>query len=443
MQRTLLKFLSAACLTPLALSCLSSAQAAEAADVQDVAAPKEIVMFVGEIKSLPANKAYRVAVGNGALVSTKFIEPDQMLLIAEGVGDSSLVMWSPKGEVRSYTLRIGPKDSGMAYRAAKEVLSDITSIQIAPMGPNIAITGAASPTQIVRINALAGRYPQLMSLVKELDVEMKKMVYMKVQILEAKKNLSETLGVSWPGSITGPQVGFSGNLGSTNPAGAAALTASGAAFNLPLTVSGVRTYLGITSSIQSTINLAKANGDLTVLAEPELSARSGGIASFLAGGQIPLQSSGALGTSNITYKDYGIKLTIKPSADDKGNVIAAIKAEMSQLDSSTSVNNNPGFLTRTAETEINVRSGQTMVISGLINRDMQNDVSKVPWLGDLPVLGPLFRSTGFRSGRTDMLIAVTPVVVDPSGSMNQERIEKGLEMKERFERNLSKKDIID
>ncbi|HQR04060.1 MAG: pilus assembly protein N-terminal domain-containing protein [Proteobacteria bacterium] len=399
---------------------------------------QEIVMFVGEIKSIPANKAYRVAVGNGSLISTKFIEPDQMLLIAEGVGDSSLVLWSPKGEVRNYTLRIGPKDSGFAYKAAREMLADIPSVKIVPMGPNIALTGAASPSQMARINALVGRYPQLMPLVKELDVEMKKMIYMKVQIMEVKKSLSESLGVSWPGSFGGPTVGFAGNIGSTNPAGAAA-----ANLTLPLNVSGMRTYLGITSSIQTTINIAKANGDLTILAEPELSARSGGTASFLAGGQIPLQSAGALGATNITYKDYGIKLTIKPAADDSGNVITGIKAEMSQLDQSTAVSNNPGFLTRTAETEINVRSGQTMVISGLINRGMQNDVSRVPGLGDLPIIGSLFRSNNFRNERTDLLIAVTPVVVDATSSMNQERIEKGLEMKERFERNLSKKDILD
>lgn len=411
--------------------------AARAAD-NPAHADKEIVMFVGEIKTIPADKAYRVAIGNSSLISTRFIEPDQMLLIAESVGDTSLVMWSPKGEARYYTVRIGPKDSGFAYRAAAAVLSDITSIQIAPMGPNVAITGAASASQIVRINALASKYPQLMPMVKELDVEMKKMIYMKVQIIEAKKSFSENLGVSWPAAIAGPSVGFSGNVGSTDPTAAAA-----AGITLPLNTGGLRTYLGITSSIQSTINLAKNNGDVTILAEPELSARSGGIATFLAGGQVPIQTAGALGTTNITYKDYGIKISIKPAADEKGNVIAAIKAELSQLDSSTSVNNTPGFLTRSSETEINVRSGQTMVISGLINRNMQNSVVRVPGLGDIPIIGAIFRSKSFSNDRSDLLIAVTPIVVEPASTMNQERIDKSLDMKENFERNLSKKDIID
>ena len=402
---------------------------------------KEIVMFVGEITTIPASKIQRIAIGNGALVSTKFIDDAQMLLIAEGVGDTSLVLWSPQGVVQHYIIRVGSKDSQFAYRAARDVLSDITGIDIKPMGPQVAITGSASPPQIVRINALASRFPQIVPMMKELDVEMKKMIYMKVQILEAKKSFSEAIGMSWPGSFAGPVAGFAGNFqGSTNPTGAAAITP---ALSIPLPVTGMRTYLGIAASIQSVINLAKSNGDLTILAEPELSARSGGTAQFLAGGQIPIQTAGALGTTSITYKDYGIKITITPAADDKGNVITKLRAELSQLDQSTAVAGTPGFLTRTSETELNVKSGQTMVISGLINRDMQNDVTKIPGLGDLPVIGRLFRSDSFRGNRSDLLIAVTPVVIDPTSSMNQERIEKGLEMKERFERNLNKRDLID
>lgn len=430
MFRKLLTLFCAACV--LALSGITRAGTENA---------KELVMFVGEITTIPASRIQRIAIGNGALISTRFIDDTQMLLIAEGVGDTSLVLWSPQGEVQRYIVRVGSKDSLFAYRAAKDVLGDITGIEIKPMGPQVAITGSASPPQILRINSLASRFPQIIPMMKELDVEMKKMIYMKVQIIEAKKSFSEAIGMSWPGSFAGPVAGFAGNFNSsTNAVGAAAITP---ALSMPLTVPGLRTYLGIATSIQSVINLAKSNGDLSILAEPELSARSGGTAQFLAGGQIPIQTAGALGTTSITYKDYGIKITITPAADDKGNVIAKLRAELSQLDQSNAVAGTPGFLTRTAETEVNVRSGQTMVISGLINRDIQNDVSKIPGLGDLPIIGRLFRSDSFRGNRSDLLIAVTPVVVDPSSSMNQERIEKSLEMKERFERNLNKKDLID
>jgi pilus assembly protein CpaC len=400
---------------------------------------KELVMFVGEIKSVPASKVSRVALGNGNILSTRFLDEHQMLLIAEAIGDTSLVMWTPRGDMQHYTVRVGPKDSAFAYRAAKSVLSDISGIEIKPLGSSIAITGSASPAQVARISSLAARYPQIVPLLKEMDVEMKKMIYMKVQILEVKKSLSEQLGVSWPGAISGLTVGLSGNFGSNDPVPAAAVPG----LALPVPISGLNAYLGITSLIQSTINMAKANGDLTIIAEPELSARSGNSASFLAGGQIPIQTAGALGAVNISYKDYGIKLNIKPTADDAGNVIAAVKAELSQLDQSTALGGQPGFLTRISETEINVKSGQTMVISGLINRDMQNDISAIPGLGNLPVIGRLFRSDSFRGGQTDMLIAVTPFVVDPTSASNRERVERSIQMKDDFERNLSKRNLAD
>jgi type II secretory pathway component GspD/PulD (secretin) len=170
-----------------------------------------------------------------------------------GVGDTSLVLWSPQGAVQHYIVRVGSKDSVFAYRAAKDVLSDITGIDIKPMGPQVAITGSASPPQILRINALASRFPQIVPMMKELDVEMKKMIYMKVQILEAKKSFSEAIGMSWPGSFAGPVAGFAGNFqGSTNPTGAAAITP---ALSIP---AGNRHHLGIAASIQSVISLARA-----------------------------------------------------------------------------------------------------------------------------------------------------------------------------------------
>jgi pilus assembly protein CpaC len=182
---------------------------------------QELVMFVGEIKTIPATKIQRVAIGNGGLVSTRFIDPGQMLLIAEASGDTSLILWSPNGDTQRYVIRVGAKDSEFAYRAAREVLADIPSVKVIPMGTNIALTGSASPMQMSRINTLVSRYPQMLSLIKELDIEFKKMVYMKVQIMEVKTSLAQQLGVAWNTSMAGPTYGIAGNLGSQNAEGAA------------------------------------------------------------------------------------------------------------------------------------------------------------------------------------------------------------------------------
>jgi len=268
---------------------------------------------------------------------------------------------------------------------------------------------------------------------------MKKMIYMKVQIVEMKKSVMENIGLQWPGSASGPMLGFAGNFGSDR-----AQTSGDLKGVLPVPgKGGLTTYLGISSLIQTTLNLAKDNGDAYTLAEPELSARSGGEAKFLAGGQIPLPATSALGAGSVEFKDYGIRLSIKPVADDDGNIMASISTEISSVDSSVSVQGIPGFLTRQSESDINVRNGQTIVMSGLVNADMSNDATKVPGISDIPVLGRLFRSDSFKSGRTDLVILVTPTIVDPNSTINRERINKVMDIRESFERKLNNKDLID
>ena len=182
------------------------------------------------------------------------------------------------------------------------------------------------------------------------------------------------------------------------------------------------------------INLAVDSGDAFILASPELSARSGGKAEFLAGGQIPILAAGtATSPPTVTFKDYGIRLSIEPVADEKNNVVAVLKTEVSNVDLSNSVAGNPGFLTRKTDSEFNVQSGQTIVLSGLVNKELAADVSKLAGLGDVPILGPLFRSKNYRSGRTDLVIFVTPTVIDPSSSINQGQLQRASEIEQKYD----------
>jgi len=118
--------------------------------------------------------------------------------------------------------------------------------------------------------------------------------------------------------------------------------------------------------------------------------------------------------------------------DANNNVTTVIKTEMSSIDNSVSVNGNPGFLTRKTDTEFNVQSGQTIVLSGLVNTDIQKDISKVAGIGDLPILGELFKSNNFRTGRTDLVIFVTPTVIDPAFNMSDERLKKAKDIEDKF-----------
>ena len=405
-----------------------------------------ITMYVGEIRTLPMAGVQRVAVGNGRVITTNVLAKE-VLLLAENPGDTGLYIWLKDGAVRKYNVRVTQSDQVETQRQLTQMLNGIAGVKVERVGEYVVVSGNTTKVNMQRITALVGNFRQVVNMVQEEPVTLKKMVYLKVQIVEFKRSAIENIGIRWATDISGPAGAFAWDL-ITSGGFTARQPDPGIPTNifnnLPPRVSPPRAYLGIATSILSRINLAVNNGDAYILATPELSTRSGGEAKFLAGGQIPIVTpASGLSPPTVTYKDYGIKLSINPVADDQNNVMAVIKSELSSLDPATSVQGNPGFLTRSTDSEINVREGQTIVLSGLVNADLSNQVDKFPWLGDLPILGALFRSTEFRNNRTDLVIFVTPTLVDPAATLTRERIEKAKEIREKFEGFLHKKGIVD
>ncbi len=421
-----------------------------------------ITMFQGEIKTLPISKVQRVAVGNGRLLTTTVLEKE-LVLLAEASGDTGLYVWLKDGTLKKYSVRIAAADVGETVVQVRKILSAIPGMRVERIGSNAVVTGATSKPNLALINNAISKYPQVLNMVREEDVTMRKMVYLKVQLIEFRRSAFENLGIQWQQSITGPtgafafdaitSGGFTARQSDPGLAGAVPGRSSPNALpgtavpilsGLPPRVSPPIGYLGIATSITSRINLAVTNGDAYILATPELSTRSGGEAKFLAGGQIPIViPATGLSPPSVTYKDYGIKLTIKPVADVDSNIMATIQTEVSSIDPATSVQGNPGFLTRQTDSEINVKTGQTIVMSGLVNSDLSNQVDKLPWLGDVPIIGALFRSTNFRNNRSDLVVFVTPQVFDPNATLNRERVEKGKDLRERYEGFIGKKGIVD
>ncbi|MGB3275834.1 MAG: type II and III secretion system protein, partial [Castellaniella sp.] len=148
-----------------------------------------------------------------------------------------------------------------------------------------------------------------------------------------------------------------------------------------------------------------------VLAQPQLLARSGATAEFLAGGEVPYSSVDGNGNTQTAFKPYGVSLRITPSIERSGAVRSRLEVEVSAIDPSLSVPGGPSLKTRRTATEFNVRSGQTLVLAGFLSRDTARNVDRVPGLGDLPILGALFRSTRFQRNETELAILVTPHLV--------------------------------
>lgn len=421
-----------------------------------------ITMFQGEIKTLPISKIQRVAVGSGRLLTATVLEKE-LVLLAESFGDTGLYVWLKDGTLKKYNVRISQVDVSDSVSQIRRIISAVPGMQVERVGGFAVITGATSKANLELIKNAVSKYPQALNMAREEDVTMKKMIYLKVQLIEFRRTAFENLGIQWQQSITGPtgafafdaitSGGFTARQSDSGLAGAVpgrsspnALPGSAVPIlpGLPPRVSPPVGYLGIATSITSRINLAVTNGDAYILATPELSTRSGGEAKFLAGGQIPLViPATALSPPSVSYKDYGIKLSIKPVADGDSNIMATIQTEVSAIDPSNTVQGNPGFLSRVTDSEINVKTGQTIVMSGLVNSDLSNQVDKMPWLGDIPILGNLFKSTNFRNNRSDLVVFVTPQVFDPNATLNRERVEKGKDIRERYEGFIGKKGIVD
>jgi len=181
------------------------------------------------------------------------------------------------------------------------------------------------------------------------------------------------------------------------------------------TLSASGKLLGL--NLLSSLDLAADDGVATILAEPNLTALSGETASFLAGGEFPIPVSQSLGAVTIEYKQYGVGLAFTPIVLSDGRISMRVRPEVSQLSDAGSVKLNgftvPALTTRRAETTVELGSGQSFMIAGLLQNSANNSVDKAPFLGDLPILGALFRSTHFQKQETELVVIVTPYLVRP------------------------------
>lgn len=169
--------------------------------------------------------------------------------------------------------------------------------------------------------------------------------------------------------------------------------------------------------ILSAIDLGETIGQVTTLATPNLTALSGETANFLAGGEIPIPIAQALGTTTVEYKQYGVSLAFTPTVLADGRISLRVRPEVSQLSSAGAVSIGgitiPALTTRRSETTVELGSGESMVIGGLLQNSHNNSITKTPGLGDVPILGALFRSNGFQRNETELVIVITPYLVKP------------------------------
>lgn len=425
-----LRWLLAVLLAGIALCAGPSAQA------QSMALPDSLELHGGQVLVFKSPRDIeRVAVGNGELIEVTTIEKRQLVVIAgaQKSGFTTLHLWYADGGQRSVGVNVNSADASSASGIIRQMLGADTGARIDDIGGKVVITGELTADEAQKVGVITKIYPDVIDLTSADPVGMQPMVLMDVRIMEFSRSRLRELGIRWDNVIDGPSGGaikdFSSSFYRVLP--------DGSAFEriediLPGRINPMETYFGIATTIGSKIDIMTENGDAYELAAPQLSARSGGSANFLAGGEIPITSVGGFGSTNVEFKEYGIKLDIQPVVNSVGEISTTVMTEVSKIDPSVTVNGIPGFLTRRTETELNVRAGQTIVISGLVDIDGSKGFMGIPGLSSIPVLGRLFRSDNFRSGRTDLVVFVTPRVITPASPANIEAIQRSDRMLEDF-----------
>ncbi|MEL7445245.1 MAG: type II and III secretion system protein family protein [Pseudomonadota bacterium] len=223
-------------------------------------------------------------------------------------------------------------------------------------------------------------------------------------------------GVQNPGLFV-PQVDANGNfvVDANGVIQTETITGPGLNTNGGTTLGGLGRLFGL--DVLGALDLAEQVGLVTTLSEPNLTALSGETASFLAGGEFPIPISEGLGSVSVQYRDFGVSLEYTPTVLSNGRISLRVSPEVSELSSAGSVQLNgfeiPGLTIRRTETTVELGSGQSFMIAGLMSNNSQNSLDRAPGLGDMPILGNLFRSRSYRRGDTELVIIVTPYLVKP------------------------------
>ena len=359
-------------------------------------------------------------VADATVADVQVTSPTQIYLFGKKGGETTVYATNKAGQVvYSTNVRVGDNITGID--GMLRLAMPDAQITATPMNGLVLLTGqVAQPVDAAEAERLVEAMVGEGKVISRLTTATPLQVNLQVRIAEVSRDVSKAIGVNLlnrdnsggflfgiaqgnPGTITTDPITGGTNFGFQQPGGGG--TTLGAAGRL----------LGL--DVLATLDLAEQDGLVTTLAEPNLTALSGETASFLAGGEIPIPISQALGTVSVEYKQYGVSLSFSPIVLSDGRISMRVRPEVSQLSDAGSVRLNnfiiPGITTRRAETTLELGSGQSFIIGGLLSQSSSNTVDKAPFLGDIPILGSLFRSTSYRKNKTELVIVVTPYLVRP------------------------------
>lgn len=405
-------------------------------------AAEPVEVSLNESKYMAASGITRLAVGNPAIADVQLLSSGDFLLVGKKAGTTSLIVWSDGGQRTEYTVYVAGNDRGMA--SAIQDAIGYPKVHVQMIEDRVMLRGKVE-NQYEHDTALkiAGLYTggDGSGVIDLLEMEHPSQIRLEAQIIEINSDYTKNLGIQYWSQTPGSNSNSDSSTGNSNSGitvGTAGLFYGGEDFSSNRKHGG---WLGshianVNVTLQALINEGKAR----ILSRPSITTMSGKAANILIGGRIPIPVSDGNGNVSIDWHEYGMKLNIEPVVDSEDKITSKVHAEVSTLDYSHGVKIDsfsvPGIATREAESEVNVRSGMTMAIGGLINSEDAKIVSKIPLLGDLPIIGRFFRHTSNTRDKREVIILITPTLVaDDTPVPMSRRMKESYEEIERTARN--------
>lgn len=404
----------------------------------------------------------RLAVGNPDIADVKLLSNNDFLVVGKKAGSTSLIVWS-NGQREEYSVYVSGDDEG-TERAIQKAIG-YPGVKVQMMNGKVLLRGKVknqyehdTAVKIAQFYMGSGGGANDAkdtkgtitdsNVIDLLDMTAPSQIRLEAQIIEINTSNEKDLGIQyWSPALGDNTSGSSSNSNSSDiTRGSAGLFYAGENFKNN-SRGGTLGWFGrrisnVNASLQALITTGKAR----ILSRPSITTMSGQKANILIGGRIPIPTSAGDGEISIDWREYGIRLNIEPVVDAENKITSKVHAEVSTLDYGHGVKENdftiPALASREADAVINVRSGMTMAIGGLLNSQDGKTVTKIPLLGDIPIIGQFFRHTQKTRDNRELLILITPTLVsDETPVSMSQRMKGSYEDNERYLRNAERVNV--
>jgi len=387
---------------------------------QEAAKPTAKSLSVYANQSVLLESAYdikRVSIARPETADVMVISPRQLMVIGKTFGTTTLIYWSQEEVATAVEVVVGI-NLDLVREDLRKIAPDQT-FEVTAAGDTLILTGTVGDN-VVQTRLAEGARAYVKNVVNLLRVQKVEQVLLQVRVSEVDRSIAKELGFNFlflgstlvggifpPGNFNplGGAIGAPGLLGPN--------VAIGEQLNAFVTKPGGKDFAVFMRALDD-------KGGLKILAEPNIVVANGAEGKFLVGGEFPVVIATGTGTTasfSVTYKEYGVRLGFQPKISPNGEIYLHVAQEVSELDFVNAVVLSgfriPGLKTRKAESGLQLADGQTFVLAGLIDNKVSKQVSKIPLLGDIPILGALFRSTRYKNEETELMVMVTPKIIRP------------------------------